>query len=97
MKYVISRPPNHLVPPLCGGTRVATLRVAGGLTPGVPVRSALPAPLLAGVAVAAVVAMTLGSAVAERSFAEGLTRGVIEAVAIGTCFLLLARRLGLRG
>jgi hypothetical protein len=74
-----------------------TLRVAGGLTPGVPARSALPAPLLAGVAVAAVVAMTLGSAVAERSFAEGLTRGVIEAVAIGTCFLLLARRLGLRG
>jgi hypothetical protein len=75
---------------------VRTLRVAGGLTPAVPVRSAFPTPLLAGVALAAVAAMTLGSAVAERSFAEGLTRGVIEAVAIAGCFVLLARRLGLR-
>jgi len=73
-----------------------TLRLAGGLTPAVPVRASLPAPLLVGAAVAAIGAMTLGSALAERSFAEGLSRGVIEALAIAVCFLLLARRLGLR-
>jgi hypothetical protein len=73
-----------------------TLRVVGGLTPVVPVRSAFPASLLVGVALAAVAAMTLGSAVAERSLAEGLSRGAIEALAIGGCFALLARRLGLR-
>lgn len=72
------------------------LRVAGGLTPTIPVGSAFPARLVAGVALAAVTAMTLGSAVAERSLAEGLSRGAIEAVAIAGCFALLARRLGLR-
>jgi hypothetical protein len=73
-----------------------TLRAARGLTPHVPVEASLPAPLLAGVAVAAVAAMAVGSAVAERSLAEGLSRGVIEALAIAGCFALLARRLGLR-
>ena len=72
------------------------LRVAGGITPAVPVRSSFPAPLVAGVALAAVAAMTVGSAVAERSLVEGLSRGAIEALAIAGCFALLARRLGLR-
>lgn len=78
------------------GPAARTLRIAGGLTSAAPVRAALPAPLLTAVAVAAVVAMTLGSAVAERSLAEGVSRGAIEALAIAGCFVLLARRLGLR-
>lgn len=57
----------------------------------------LPGPLLAGVAAAAVTAMCVGSAYAEHSWAEGLTRAVFEAVAIGVCFVALGRRLGLRG
>ena len=73
-----------------------TLRVARGLTPTVPVPGLFGAPLLAGVGVAAVAAMALGSAVVEGSVAEGLSRGAIEAIAIAGCFALFARRLGLR-
>ena len=73
-----------------------TLRIARGLTPAVPVRGMFAAPLLAGVAFAAVAAMALGSAVVEGSVAEGLSRGAIEAIAIAGCFALFARRLGLR-
>ena len=77
------------------GPAARTLRVAHGLTPTVPVRGMFGAPLLAGVAVAAVAAMTLGSAVVEGSVAEGLSRGAIEAIAIAGCFAFFARRLGL--
>ena len=73
-----------------------TLRIARGLTPTVPVPGMFGAPLLVGVAVAAVAAMALGSAVVEGSVAEGLSRGAIEAIAIAGCFALFARRLGLR-
>ncbi len=73
-----------------------TLRAASRLTPVVPVRGMFPTALLVGVAFAAVAAMTLGSAVVERSAAEGASRGAIEALAIAVCFVLLARRLGLR-
>jgi hypothetical protein len=40
--------------------------------------------------------VAVGSAFAERSWVEGLTRGVFEAVAFATCFLVLGRRLGIR-
>jgi nucleotide-binding universal stress UspA family protein len=56
----------------------------------------LPGPLQAGAAAAAVAAVCVGSAYAENSWAEGLSRGVLEAIAIGICFLALGRRLGLR-
>jgi hypothetical protein len=45
---------------------------------------------------AAVAAMTLGSAVAERSWIEGVFRGGIELVAFGAGFLAFGRLLGLR-
>ena len=73
-----------------------TLRVASTLTAAPPERASLPRPLLAGVSLAAVVAMAVGSALAERSLAEGLFRGAVEALAIAACFALFARRLGLR-
>jgi hypothetical protein len=56
----------------------------------------LPGPFLACVAAAAVAAMSVGSAYAEHSWAEGLSRGFFEAFAIGACFVTLGRRLGLR-
>jgi hypothetical protein len=40
--------------------------------------------------------VAVGSAFAERSWVEGLTRGVFEAVAFAACFLVLGRRLGIR-
>ena len=73
-----------------------TLRLARRLTPAVPVRGMFPTPLLAGVAFAAVAAMALGTGAVEGSVAEGLSRGAIEALAIAVCFVLFARRLGLR-
>jgi hypothetical protein len=45
---------------------------------------------------AAVAAMTLGSAVAERSWVEGVFRGGFEVVAFGAGFLAFGRLLGLR-
>ena len=45
---------------------------------------------------AAVAAMTLGSAVAERSWIEGASRGGFEVLAFGAGFLAFGRVLGLR-
>ena len=64
--------------------------------PAQPTFAPLPGALLVVTGVWAVGAMCLGSAVVEHSWAEGLTRGAFEAVAIGACFLALGRRLGLR-
>lgn len=63
-------------------------------------RGAAPTPFSSGAAAsvgaAAVVLAALGSTIAERSVAEGLTRGALEAVAFGGCFLALGRFLGIR-
>jgi nucleotide-binding universal stress UspA family protein len=56
----------------------------------------LPGTLLVGFAAVAVTAMCIGSAFAEHSWADGLSRGAFEALAIGACFVGLGRRLGLR-
>jgi hypothetical protein len=86
------------------------LREARALTPAVGTAAGLRGdvpdalgPLVArprrfalGVGAAAVIAMTVGSAVAEGSLAEGLTRGTFEAVAFAGCWLALGRTLSLR-
>lgn len=82
------------LPVLLPATR--TVRVARSLTPDVPVRGVFSTALLLGVAVAAVATMSVGSALAERSLAEGASRGAIEALAIAASYVLFARRLGLR-
>jgi hypothetical protein len=56
----------------------------------------LPAWVVAGVALSAIVAVTAGTGDAEGSLVEGLIRGAFEAVAIIGCFLAFGRRLGLR-
>ncbi len=54
--------------------------------------------LLWGATVACVGALaTAGFAVAEASAVEGLERGVAEALALTTCFVLVGRRVGVRG
>jgi hypothetical protein len=75
----------------------SALRNAAALTPAAgrgPVAFTRSAVVAIGAGAAVVVAV--GSAFAERSWAEGLTRGVLEAVAFAGCFVLLGRRLGIR-
>jgi hypothetical protein len=76
----------------CAGS----VRAASNLTVAERGFRPLPGALLVGVGAAAVGAMCVGSAVVERSWAEGLSRGAIEAAAIGGCYAVLGRRLGLR-
>lgn len=74
------------------------LRLATVLT---PLRLRRPAagwdvPSVVGIGLAAVVAMTVGSAFAERSWFEGAFRGGFELLAFGAGFLAFGRMLGLR-
>jgi len=77
---------------------VQTLRRATALTPVRLERAAVgwEASWVLAVWVAAVAAMALGSAVAERSWVEGAFRGGFELVALGAGFLFFGRLLGLR-
>jgi hypothetical protein len=73
------------------------LREAASVTPrAAAVRVAFTPPEAAAVGVAAVLAVTVGSAVAERSLSEGLNRGAFEAIAFAVCFFALGRRLAIR-
>lgn len=75
----------------------AELQVAVGITPDRGGRSrgfASREAFLVGLAVVTVV--TLGSAHAERSWFEGVSRGVVEAIAFAAGYLVLGRRLGIR-
>jgi hypothetical protein len=89
-----------VVPALALAVSARALRSAATLTPAAAESPSecrpLPSALLVGVAVAAVVAMCVGSAYAEHSWSEGLSRGVLEAAAIGGCFVAFGRFLGLR-
>jgi hypothetical protein len=51
---------------------------------------------VASVGLAAFALVTVGSAFAEHSWNEGITRGVLELAAFAACFLVLGRRLGIR-
>lgn len=73
------------------------LRTASALTPGGPVAvRPFPAWLVVAIGAAVVLAITVGSAFAERSWQEGLVRGALEAAAFAGGYLVLGRRLGIR-
>jgi hypothetical protein len=73
------------------------LRRAGALTPRAPVAAAgLPLWFVLGSGLTVIAVMTIGTAHAERSWIEGLIRGVLEGVAFICGFFALGRFLGLR-
>lgn len=73
------------------------LRTAVALTPARTVGARGFSPIeAAAVGVAIVALMVLGSAVAEHSWVEGISRGVLEALAFAAGFLVLGRSLGIR-
>jgi hypothetical protein len=79
------------------GLGVLGLRSAASVTPHVPPADhPLPSWLVLAIGAGATAAIAVGSAVTERSTAEGLTRGAFEAVAFFMCFLTLGRRVGIR-
>lgn len=94
--YALALP--ALLVPAAGLARTGlVLREAGAITPAPgAVRVAFSRPAVAMIGGAAVLLVTVGSAFAERSWAEGLTRGALEGVAFAVCFLALGRRLGIR-
>jgi hypothetical protein len=73
------------------------LREATALTPAAGSgRVAFTRSAAVAIGAAATLLVAVGSAFAESSWVEGLTRGVFEAVAFAVCFLVLGRRLGIR-
>jgi hypothetical protein len=52
--------------------------------------------LVLAIGTGAVCLVAVGSTIAEHSPAEGITRGVFEAVAFAACFVVIGRRLGIR-
>lgn len=94
--YAVAAP--ALLVPAAGLLRSGlALREAGAITPlpeAVPVSFTRPA--VAAIGAGAALLVTVGSAFAERSWTEGVNRGVLEAVAFVVCFIALGRRLGIR-
>jgi hypothetical protein len=89
--------PAVVVPGLALGGAAHGLRRAVAITPPVdPASRAFPMPLVIAIGVAAVAFIAVGSTFTENSPAEGLTRGVLEAVAFVAGFAVLGRRLGIR-
>jgi hypothetical protein len=73
------------------------LRRAAALTPRAPLATAgLPLWFVLGTALTVIAVMTIGTAHAERSWIEGLIRGVLEGAAFVCGFFALGRFLGLR-
>jgi hypothetical protein len=73
------------------------LRRAGALTPRAPVAAAgLPLWFVLGSGLTVIAVMTIGTAHAERSWIEGMIRGVLEGTAFVCGFFVLGRFLGLR-
>jgi hypothetical protein len=73
------------------------LQEASALTPAAgTARVAFTRTAVAVIGAGAALAVAVGSALAERSWVEGLTRGAFEAIAFTVCFLVLGRRLGIR-
>jgi len=89
--------PALVVPVLALSACARELRAAAALVSGIPpARRAFPWSLVVATGGGAVLLMTVGSAFAERSWNEGVTRGAFELVAFGGCFAALGRYLGLR-
>lgn len=79
------------------GTAARSLRSAVALTPSVPAAPrAFPTPVVVAIGSGVALLMGVGSTFTEHSLSEGISRGVLEAIAFGTCFTVLGRRLGIR-
>ena len=86
-----------LVPAVALGVAAQGLRGAITLTPAVePLRPPFPRQSVLVVGVTAAAAMVVGSAFVERSWAEGISRGVLESIAFAVCFVVFGRPLGIR-
>jgi hypothetical protein len=80
-------------------TVVASAGPAGDLFDDIPLLRALrgrPLALCVSGAITSGVVVTLGEWHAEHSLAEGLQRGIFEALALSICFVLLGRAIGAR-
>jgi hypothetical protein len=89
--------PATLVPGVALGVAARGLHDAVVLTPAVePARRPFRWSLVIAVGAAAVTVMIVGSAFAERSWVEGLSRGVLESIGFALCFAIFGRRLGIR-
>jgi hypothetical protein len=89
--------PMTVVPALALATAAHGLRGATVLTPAVePARRPFPRALVIAIGATALTVMVVGSAFAERSWAEGLSRGALEAITFVFCFAIFGRRLGIR-
>lgn len=82
--------------PALAGSAHAVREAAAITRTGGGVGLAFTRSFVAAIGVAAALLVTVGSAIAERSWVEGSTRGAFEAVAFTVCFLALGRRLGIR-
>jgi len=86
-----------LVPAIGLARSAVALREADAITPrAAPVGGGFPRPAVIAIGAAAALLVAVGSAFAEHSWAEGLTRGAFEAIAFAICFLALGRGLGIR-
>jgi hypothetical protein len=89
--------PALVVPALALGGAAHELRGAVSITRAVqPARRAFPQPFVVALGVGAVALVSIGSAFAEHSWSEGLTRGAFEAVAFAGCFAAFGRYVGIR-
>jgi hypothetical protein len=89
--------PATLVPGVALGVAARRLHGAVVLTPAVePARRPFRWSLVIAIGAAAVTVMIVGSAFAERSWVEGLSRGVLESIGFALCFAIFGRRLGIR-
>ena len=86
-----------LVPAVALGFAAHGLRGAIALTPAVEsLRRPFPRQSVLVVGVSAAAVMVVGSAFAEHSWAEGISRGVLESIAFAVCFVAFGRPLGIR-
>ena len=89
--------PAFLIPVAALGVAGKALRGAIALTPAVePLRRPFPRREVVIVGAAAAAVMIVGSAFAEHSWAEGVSRGVLESIAFAVCFVVFGRPLGIR-
>jgi hypothetical protein len=89
--------PATVVPAVALGAAARGLHGAVILTPALePARRPFRWRLVIAVGAAAVTVMVVGSAFAEHSWVEGLSRGVLESIGFAFCFAIFGRRLGIR-
>jgi hypothetical protein len=89
--------PATVVPAVALGAAAHGLHGAVVLTPAVePARRPFRWGLVIAIGCAAVMVMIVGSAFAEHSWLEGLSRGVLESIGFAFCFAIFGRRLGIR-